>query len=149
MFCGMDEERLKAKLRSIEALFAGAMTEGERDAAACARERILARLREVEREEPPVEYRFSIHDPWMRRAFLALLRRYGLTPYRLYRQRRTTVMVRAPRRFVDETLWPEFRQISDTLRDWLEEVTEQVISETIFADTSDAEERPEPGRLRA
>jgi hypothetical protein len=40
-------------------------------------------------------------DQWSRHLFLALCRRYGLSPYRLHRQRRNTVMVRAPRGFVD------------------------------------------------
>jgi len=143
----MDEERLKARLRSIEALYAGALTEGERDAASCARDRILARLRSVEREDPPTEYRFAIHDPWARRAFLALLRRYTLEPYRYPRQRRTTVMVRVPARFVDETLWPQFQEMQATLSEWLSEITEQVISETLYADVSEAEEVRETGML--
>ena len=41
-----DEQRLIEKLQRIEALFAGAATPGERDAAAQARDRIRARLTE-------------------------------------------------------------------------------------------------------
>ena len=43
-----DEEKLKAKLRAIEALFSGATTAGERDAADSARQRIAARLSDPE-----------------------------------------------------------------------------------------------------
>lgn len=41
------EAELKEKLRKIEALFAGAATGGERDAAQAARERIQAKLRHL------------------------------------------------------------------------------------------------------
>jgi hypothetical protein len=57
-----DEERLVEKLRRIEALFARPGTEGERIAAERARERIRARLREVEKEDPAIEYKFSLLD---------------------------------------------------------------------------------------
>lgn len=72
----MDEARLIDKLRSIEALFAGATTTGEKVAAERARGRILERLKLWEKEDPPVEYRFSMADMWSRKVFVALLRRY-------------------------------------------------------------------------
>ena len=56
------EARLIEKLRRIEALFARPGGEGERIAAELARERILAQLREVEKEAPAVEYKFSLLD---------------------------------------------------------------------------------------
>ena len=108
----MDEATLRSKLERIEALFAGATTPGERVAAGEARRRILERLATLVREDPPVEYRFTLGDVYARKLFLALLRRYDLKPYRRRGQRHTTVMVRVPARFVDETLWPEFQQLS-------------------------------------
>jgi hypothetical protein len=48
-----DEPRLIEKLQRIEALFAGATTPGERVAAGLARDRILTRLREPQRFDPP------------------------------------------------------------------------------------------------
>ena len=86
-------------------------------------------------------------DPWARKLFLALLRRYELRPYRYPRQRHTTVMVRVPRRFVDETLWPEHQALSESLRSYLNEVTERVISEAVHEDHSEAAETPEPPAL--
>lgn len=133
----MDEARLVEKLRAIEALFAGATTEGERVAAERARERIRARLAEVEREDPPIEYRFSLSDGWHKRLFLALCRRYGLTPFRYSGQRRTTVMLRVSRRFVDETLWPEFQELSRTLDAYLSDVTARIVREVLQADGSE------------
>lgn len=143
----MDEKRLIEKLRRVEALFAGATTEGERDAAEHARRRILERLRSSEKEEPPVEYRFSMADMWSRKVFVALLRRYEIRPYRYPRQRYTTVMARLPKRFVDETLWPEFTQISETLRSYLSEVTERVVHEVLHGDSSEAEVVRKPEQL--
>jgi hypothetical protein len=134
----MDEARLVEKLRLIEALFAGATTDGERVAADYARQRILERLRAVEVTDPPVEYQFSLGDMWSRRVFLALLRRYGLSPYRYRGQRHTTVMVRVSKRFVDETLWPEFQRIDETLRSYLSEITDRVVSQVIDNDLSEA-----------
>ncbi|MEA2988671.1 MAG: hypothetical protein QOG83_1382 [Alphaproteobacteria bacterium] len=76
------DTRLRDKLRKIEALFAGAGTLGERDAAEAALGRIRARLAAEGRRESPTEMQFSIADPWARLLFLALCRRYGLAPYR-------------------------------------------------------------------
>jgi hypothetical protein len=145
----MDEAKLREKLSRIEALFAGATTEGERVAAAEARRRIQARLENAERAEPAVEYRFTLGNPWARKVFVALLRRYDLRPYRYRGQRRTTVMVKVPQRFVDETLWPEFQQIDAALQAYLDEVTDRIIAETIHRDSSEAAEVAEPPKLAA
>ena len=143
----MDEARLIEKLRKIEALFSGAATDGEKVAAGRAKLRILERLATWEREDPPVEYRFSMGDMWSRRVFVALLRRYGISPYRYRRQRYTTVMARVSSRFVDETLWPEFQEISETLQTYLSEVTERVVSQVIHHDSSEAEVIEKPMQL--
>ena len=136
----MDEATLRSRLERIEALFAGAATSGERVAAAEARGRILDRLATLGRAAPPIEYKFSLGDVWARRVFLALLRRYELKPYRRRGQRHTTVMVRVPKRFVDEILWPEFQQLSATLRTFLDEVTERVVTAALHGDSSEATE---------
>jgi hypothetical protein len=134
----MDEQRLIEKLRRIESLYAGATTPGERIAAATARDRIRERLRALQARAVEVEYRFTLSDIWSRKLFLGLLRRYDLEPYRYRGQRYTTVMVRVPRKFVDETLWPEFQELNQTLRAYLDEVTDRVIREEIHRDSSEA-----------
>lgn len=143
----MDESKLKEKLRLIEALFAGAKTDGEKDAADRAKQRILDRLKSMEASGPPIEFRFTLTDMWQRRVMVAMLRRYGLRPYRYRGQRHTTVMTKAPRRFVSETLWPEFQEISRTLHAYLSEVTDRVVSEAISRDSSDAEIVDAPQQL--
>ncbi len=70
------EQQLVEKLRRIEALHARPGSEGERHAAERARERIQSRLKQLEAEEPPIEFRFSLADQWSRHLFLAVLRRY-------------------------------------------------------------------------
>ena len=123
----------------LAALFAGAATEGEKVAAERARNRILERLKLWEKEDPPVEYRFTMADMWSRKVFVALLRRYGLRPYRYSGQRYTTVMAKTSKRFVDETLWPEFQEIDETLRTYLSDVTDRVVHQVIHQDSSEAE----------
>ena len=140
-----DEGSLIEKLRRIEALYAGATTPGERDAAGSAKQRILARLAEFFTADPPVDFKFSIADPWARQVFNALARRYGLKPFRRYGQHRQTVMLKVSKRFVDETLWPEFTAINDELHKYLHEVTERVIREALDASTSEADEVPALG----
>jgi len=137
----MDEKKLLETLRKVEALFAGTTFAGERDAAAEAIERIRARLREVQKSDPPLEFRFTLNNAWSHKLFIALLRRYGVTPYRYHGQRRTTVMARMPRSFVDETLWPEFQEINKVLQSYLDDITNRVIAEGIWSDNSDAEVR--------
>ncbi|MBN9527415.1 MAG: hypothetical protein J0H82_14490 [Alphaproteobacteria bacterium] len=143
-----DEAQLREKLRKIEALFAGAGTDGERLAAEAARERIRARLAALGKEDPAIEMQFSLPDQWSRRLFLALCRRYGLLPYRRARQRLTTVMLRVPRGFAEDVLWPEFKELNVALMQYLNEVTTRVIRETVHGDTSEANEAPAalPGR---
>jgi hypothetical protein len=138
-----DERSLIEKLARIEALFARAGTEGERAAAAGAAERIRRRLREVAKSDPPVEYRFAVTDGWSRKLLLALLRRYGIHPYRYRSQRRTTIMARVSRSFVEETLWPEFREFNRTLQAYLSEITDRVIAEAISTEGQDEEVRPD------
>jgi len=138
-----DEARLLEKLRAIEALFAGATTDGEKAAAGEARQRIQLRLKHLEQADPPIEYRFTVADGWSARLFMALCRRYEIKPFRYKGQRRTTIMARVSRRFVDETLWPEFQQLSEVLRRHLDELTTRVIGAAIHQDVSDANERAE------
>jgi hypothetical protein len=140
------ESQLREKLRKIEALFAGAGTAGERLAAEAALERVRERLTELGRQDPSIEMQFSMPDQWSRHLFLALCRRYGMKPYRYYRQRRNTVMVRAPKRFLDQVLWPEFSELDQALQAYLHQVTLRVIREE--ATPTRARRRRFPRRCR-
>ena len=141
---GSPEEQLVAKLLRIEALFARAGSEGERVAAERARDRIKARLEQLAAEEPPIEFRFSLSDQWSRHLFVALMRRYGIRPYRYRGQRRTTVMAKLSRRFVNETLWPEFLELQQTLSAYFDALTDRVIEQALEVKAGDAEEQSQP-----
>jgi hypothetical protein len=134
------EAVLRERLRKIEALFAGAATPGERTAAQAAAERIRARLQDMLKTEAATEIRFSVSDPWSRQLLIALCRCYGLRPYRYPRMHRQTVIVKAPRSFLDQTLWPEFKAINAALLEYLSEITERVIREEVYRDTRDVDE---------
>jgi len=142
-----DDQTLREKLRKIEALFSGAATAGEKDAAGAAAERIRAKLARSQAAEAPVETRFSVPDTWSRQLFIALCRRYGLKPFRYRRMHQQTIIVKAPKSFVDQVLWPEFQELSKALTAYLAEVTERVIREEVHRETAEAEERDEPKRL--
>jgi len=135
----MNEKQLIEKLHLVEALFEGAGTEGERDAAAHALGRLRRRLDDLQQTDPDIEYRFTLADMWSRRLFVALLRRYEIRPYRYSGQRYTTVMANVPQRFVDETLWPEYTELNKVLCTYLEETTERVIRKGVHEDSSEAE----------
>jgi len=135
------EQELRDKLRKIYALFEGAATIGERNAAAAAIQRIKQALAAMQKTEQILEMQFTLPDRWQRRLFAALCRRYGLEPYRYKRQRYTTVMVRCPRSFVDRTLWPEYLELKEALDEYLSEATERIIREEVFRDAREAPER--------
>lgn len=139
-----DQMHLRDKLRKIEALFAGAATPGERQAAGAAAERIRQQLAVAARSEPEIEMRFSISNPWSRRLFIALCRRYGLKPFRYARMKQQTVVVKAPRTFFDRTLWPQFVEIDGALTSYLDDITNKVIREEVHGEARDAEEVAEP-----
>ena len=142
----MTDAELREKLRKIEALYAGAATAGERQAAGAAAARLREKLQSSGRTEPEIEVRFSIANPWSRKLFTSLCRRYGLKPFRYPRMHRQSVVVRGPRSFFDNTLWPEFTDLDRTLTRYLDDITEKVIREEIHNEAREADEVPEPGR---
>lgn len=138
------DDILREKLRKIEALFAGAATHGEQQAAGAAAERIRAKLKETAQREDEIEIKFTVSDPWTRQLFVALCRRYGLRPFRYPRMHRQSIVVRAPQTFLETVLWPEFQQLADALTIYLSDITNKIIQEEVHANTQDAEEeRPQ------
>lgn len=137
------DQKLRDRIRKIALLYEGATTEGERAAAAGALQRLKCNLEELTRVEQPSEFKFTLADEWQRRLFSTLCRRYGLEPYRYKRQRHTTLMVRAPKSFVQTTLWPEYLDLSFALNDYLLEATERIIREEVYSNTGAARERAE------
>lgn len=141
------EQALREKLRKIEALFAGAATEGERIAAGAAAARIRDRLGQAARKEEEIEVKFAIADIWSRKLFIALCRRYGIRPFRYPRMHRQSIIIRSPKSFVEQVLWPEFEELSAALTAYLAEMTEKVIREEVHGETGEADEVDEPPRI--
>ncbi len=135
----MDEERLFRKLRAIEALFADpATTDGEKVAASRAKAKIMERLKMWEELDPPREYKFTVSDEWSRKLLYAILRRYGIQPYRYKRQRYTTVMAMVSPGFVDDTIWPQYLKFSEILDAYLEDVTDRVVGQVLEQEVGEA-----------
>jgi hypothetical protein len=125
----------------------GSSTAGEKAAAGAAADRIRALLGDAADSETLEEIRFSVPDIWSRKLFIALCRRYGIRPFRYHRMHMQTVIVKAPRSFIDGVLWPEFQELSSALTAYLAEITENLIREEVYGETREAEEIDEPRRL--
>jgi hypothetical protein len=54
-------------------------------------------------------------------------------------------MVRLPRAFSDQILWPEFLQLNEVLQAHLLDITLKLIRDHVHADAGDAEEMAEKG----
>ena len=151
----MTEQQLRERLRKIAALFDGAITVGEREAAAAALRRVKQSLDTLNPSgnssgrptpdagfsEPLIEMQFSLADRWQRLLLSALCRRYGLTPYRYRRQRYTTLMVRVKRSFLDRILWPEYVELRHALDEYLAAATDRIIRDEIFNEARAAQEQ--------
>jgi hypothetical protein len=85
------------------------------------------------------ELRFTLEDQWSRHLFVALMRRYGIRPYRYRGQRHTTVMARLNRRFVNDILWPEFLELQSTLAAYFDALTDRVIDQALEVRAGEAE----------
>jgi hypothetical protein len=116
---------LHRKLEQLENLAAQATTEGERVAAARARERVRQHLEDLE-EAPPSSagwdvradephWQFRVPDEWTRRVLIAVLRAHDLQPYRRGGQRVLTVCVQAPTGLLRSKVWPDCRDQAQAL----------------------------------
>jgi hypothetical protein len=131
--------KLLDTLLKIEALYAGATTAGEKSAAGAAAERIKQKINEYIDNDPPREIKCSFSNMWSKRLFCALAKRYGLQPYRYYRQRYTTVMIHVSKKFLDDVLWKEFVELDNVLEKYIDEITTKIIAESVFEGSADEE----------
>jgi len=69
-----------------------------------------------------VEYTLRSPDRWHKDLIMALCRKYGLRPYRYYRQKYTTVMVRVNKDFLNNVLWKEYLEYSKMLEALVDDV---------------------------
>lgn len=136
----MTRDELIEKIRKVEALFTGTDSAGEKQAARSALDRLHAQLGPT--PEKILDWKFSLPDPWKRQLFVALCRRNSLEPFRQYRQRYTTVMIRSTQSMVDQILWPQFLELSSLLHAYLDEATRDIITRSVHRDLSEAPEQP-------
>ena len=136
----MNERELEIRIAKLEALFAGTSYEGEKQAAKKNLDRLLDRLHQEQARDKVVEMKFTGLTPQSKKLFIALLSRYGLRPYRYYRQKYTTVMVKGPKDFLNNVVWAEFIQLNDLLVEHLDEVTDRIISQNICSSVEEEKE---------
>ena len=121
-------DHLLEKIKKIEALIVGASTDGEKNAALSAKERILKKYPALEIHKDPKEYSLYTSGEWNKKLLLAICRKYGIRPYRYKRQKYTTVMVKINETFLNEILWKEYQEYSKLLDQLVEEITDDLIS---------------------
>ena len=111
------------KIRKIEALIVGAMSDGERQAAEFAKQRLQEKI-----TAQPLEYTVRLHSRWEKKLFVAICSKHGLRTYRFMRQKYTTAMVRVAKPFMDSVLWPEYNKYASILHKLIEEISSDLIS---------------------
>ena len=111
------------KIRKIEALIAGAKSDGERQAAEFARQRLQEKI-----TAQPIEYTIRLHSRWEKKLFVAICNKHGLHTYRYMRQKYTTTMVRVAKPFMNLVLWPEYNKYASILHKLTEEISTDLIS---------------------
>ena len=111
------------KIRKIEALIAGAKSDGERQAAEFAKQRLHEKI-----IAQPIEYTVRLDSLWKKRLFLAICAKHGFRTYRYARQKHTTTMVRVSKPFMDCVLWPEFHKHATILDKLTGEILTDLIS---------------------
>lgn len=111
------------KIRKIEALIAGAKSDGERQAAEFAKQRLQDKI-----TAQPLEYTIRLASSWKKRLFVAICNKHGLRTYRYMRQKYTTTMVRVAKPFMDTVLWPEYYKYATILDELTGEIMTDLIS---------------------
>lgn len=111
------------KIRKIEALIAGAKSDGERQAAEFAKQRLQDKI-----AAQPIEYTVRLDSRWKKKLFLAICSKHGLKTYRYMRQKYTTTMVLVAKPFMDLILWPEYHKYATILDKLTEEISTDLIS---------------------
>jgi hypothetical protein len=120
------------KIRKIEALIAGAKSDGERQAAEFAKQRLQDKI-----VAQPIEYTVRLNSLWKKKLFVAICNKHGLRTYRYMRQKYTTTMIRVSKPFMDSVLWPEFNKHSSILDKLTNEILNDLISKIHLVNEED------------
>lgn len=117
------------KIQKIQALIDRASSEGERQAAELAKQRLHDRIK-----ENPIEYKVTSHSKWEKRLFGAVCKKNGFKPYRYSRQKYTTTMVRVSKSVMDDVLWPEYTKYTALLREMVDEIATDLVDRIYTGD---------------
>ncbi len=117
---------LLEKIKKVEALLKGATTEGERQAAQFAKDKLQKRIQEI---KIPVEFKLYTSDTWHKKLLVAICRKHGVTPYRYYRQKYTTVMVTTDEHTMNQIIWKEYLAIAEVLEELVGDITHDLIKQ--------------------
>ncbi len=123
MIVGSGAMDLADKIRKVEALLARAGSEGERQAAAFAKQRLLQKI-----VQAPIEYTIKVDSHWKKRLFMAVCGKHKVHTYRYKGQKNTTTMVRVTKDFMDTVLWPEFKQYAKAFDELANDIMHDLIS---------------------
>jgi hypothetical protein len=115
----MDEEALVSVLQQIERELARGGAVGV--------EACRAELAEWREREPDHEFKLSVPSPAAQRVLLGWCHRYGLTPYRTPRQRKTTICVRVPRGFMHGVMWPRVEAMAIVIERAVADATRRIV----------------------
>lgn len=120
------------KIRKIEALLAGAKSDGERQAAEFAKQRLQEKM-----AAQPIEYTVRLHSRLEKKLFVAICKKYGCQPYRYARQKHTTAMIRVAESFMNSILWPEYKKYAEILLKLTEEISNDLITKIHLVNDED------------
>jgi hypothetical protein len=126
------------KLIKIETLIQRAASEGERQAAQLAKDRILNRILEAQ-DNVPTEFRVTLDSPWKKRLFVALCAKHGLRTYRYPRQKHTTVRLRISKNMMDNVLWPEFLKFVEIAGELIDEIMKDLTNKIYKVEEAEME----------
>jgi hypothetical protein len=115
------------KLAKIEALIQRSTSDGERQAAQLAKERVLAKI-SLDQSNKPIEYRICLGSVWEKRLFVAICQKHGFQTYRYQRQKFTTARLRICEQVMQEILWPEYLRYARMLEDVVEDIMQELIN---------------------
>ena len=115
---------LADKIRKVEALLARAATEGEKQAAFLAKQRLLQKVV----QSAPIEYTVKVDSHWKKRLFMAICAKHNVRAYRYKGQKYTTTTVRVTKEFMDSILWPGFNQYAKAFDELAHDIMHDLIA---------------------
>jgi hypothetical protein len=117
------------KIQKVQALIDRASSDGERQAAELAKQRLHKKINDA-----PIEYTVRSHSKWEKKLFTAVCKKNGLAPYRYARQKHTTTMVRVSKPVMNEVLWPQYLKYTALLREMVDGIALDLIDKIYTGD---------------